>query len=453
MVKFYKPEAKKASPKHFSVVITDADIKGKGLGKREDVTWFVSGALPGEEVVVRELSRKGNVGEAELINILKRSPERQEPVCRYFGKCGGCSLQHMSEREELLCKVNGIRRLMNKVFRLEIPEPDRAETGARYGYRRSLRLSVQGDRREIHLGFRQEKNSKIVEITECPVLKEELSHLLQPLRETLLKLSNYKLIGHLELVSGNNGTAVLVRTINVLPECDEELFREFGNREKTAVYLQIRHEKGREDLVQREELKFLNPEIFGGERLWYDDAGVKVFFTPGDFIQVNGEMNARMVAAVTEYLDPSPDDEIWDLFSGGGNFALALAGKVKHVYGIEVVKNMVQEARMNAEALGISNAEFILQDLSDDFEKTVWAKSQVNKVLLDPGRQGADKVMQHLIRKKVPRVVYVSCNPLTMIRDLKPLLENGYVFEKWSAFNMFPNTEHVETVVLLSRGK
>ena len=108
---------------------------------------------------------------------------------------------------------------------------------------------------------------------------------------------------------------------------------------------------------------------------------------------------------------------------------------------------------MNAEALGISNAEFILQDLSDDFEKTVWAKSQVNKVLLDPGRQGADKVMQHLIRKKVPRVVYVSCNPLTMIRDLKPLLENGYVFEKWSAFNMFPNTEHVETVVLLSRGK
>ena len=266
MVKFYKPEAKKASPKHFSVVITDADIKGKGLGKREDVTWFVSGALPWEEVVVRELSRKGNVGEAELINILKRSPERQEPVCRYFGKCGGCSLQHMSEREELLCKVNGIRRLMNKVFRLEIPEPDRAETGARYGYRRSLRLSVQGDRREIHLGFREEKNSKIVEITECPVLKEELSHLIQPLRETLLKLSNYKLIGHLELVSGNNGKAVLVRTINVLPECDEELFREFGNREKTAVYLQIRHEKGREDLVQREELKFLNPEIYGGER-------------------------------------------------------------------------------------------------------------------------------------------------------------------------------------------
>ena len=88
MVKFYKPEAKKASPKHFSVVITDADIKGKGLGKKEDVTWFVSGALPGEEVVVRELSRKGNVGEAELINILKRSPERQEPVCQYFGKCG-----------------------------------------------------------------------------------------------------------------------------------------------------------------------------------------------------------------------------------------------------------------------------------------------------------------------------------------------------------------------------
>ncbi|WP_019000801.1 23S rRNA (uracil(1939)-C(5))-methyltransferase RlmD [Succinimonas amylolytica] len=453
MVKFYKPEAKKVSPKHFSVVISDVDIKGKGIGKKDGVTWFVSGALPGEEVVVREISRKGSTGEAELISILTRSSDRQQPVCRYYEKCGGCSLQHMSASQELSCKVNGIKRLMNKVFRLDIPEPDKIEGSAKYGYRRSLRLSVQGDRREIHMGFRQEKNSRIVEIDECPVLKEGLSRLITPLRETLARLSNFKLIGHLELVSGDNGTALLVRTINLLPAGDEEIFRDFGNREHVAVYLQIRHEKGREELFQREELKALNPEILEGGRLWYNDAGVKVFFTPGDFIQINAEMNARMVAAVTDYLEPTLDDEIWDLFSGAGNFALALAGKVKHVYGVEVVRNMVYEARLNAETLGISNAEFILQDLSDDFAKTVWAKSQVNKVLLDPGRQGADRVMQHLIRKNVPRVVYVSCNPLTMIRDLKPLLDNGYIFEKWSAFNMFPNTEHVETVVLLSRAK
>jgi 23S rRNA (uracil1939-C5)-methyltransferase len=453
MVHFFRPQQKEISSKHFALNITDLDIKGRGVARLDNCTWFVEGALPGEEVIVRTIDLKKNIGIAELISVKKRSDKRLHPFCPNFAKCGGCSLQHMSVEHEMQSKVEGIKRLFKKVLQLDLNEPEKIVYEEEESYRRICRLSVTGDKREIHLGFREAFGKKIIEIEKCPILVDSLSDLIEPIRALLNKLSNFKLVGHIELVAADSCNVILVRTINILPKEDIDLLINFAKEKSILCYVLTRHEKQKEDLEQKEEIVCLNPELTKGEKPFYLIKGIKISFQPSDFIQVNSSINEKMVDCGIEYLDPHDSDEVLDLFCGLGNFTLPMASKVKHVYGIEGVWNMVHEANDNAKMAGILNAEFFVHDLDDDFEKTIWAKSNVSKVLLDPGRQGAARVMPYLIKRNVKNIVYVSCNPLTLVRDLGVLLNKGYMINKWSVFDMFPRTEHVETVVLLSRDK
>ena len=455
MVKFFKPQKKEISPKHFALNIVDVDITGRGVARDDKgITWFVPGALSGEEVVVRTVSvKKNGTGEAELISVKKRSDIRISPKCPNHN-CGGCSLQHMSVEHEKEFKARGVMRLMKKFLDQAPAEPESVVSGEEYHYRRIARLSVTGDKKEIHLGFREENGKALSEINECCVLQPELSALIPDLRELLQKISNYKLIGHVELVKADNIVAVMFRCIADLSSADIEMLTGFGNNKKIAVYVQTRHVKGKEDLEDREELQLLNPDILEGEKgLFYQIEGCKIYFVPGDFIQINAEINALMIDKVQSYLNLNSEDKILDLFCGLGNFTLPLAKRCNHVYGIEGVWNMVKEAQLNAEYNSIDNADFYVHDLTDDFEKTLWAKSTFNKVLLDPGRAGAEKVMNYLVKRKPETIVYVSCNPLTLVRDISVAVNKGYSVEKWCIFDMFPKTSHVETVVLLSRGK
>ncbi len=453
MVHFFKPQQKEISTKHFALTITDLDIHGRGVAKNGNITWFVEGALPGEEVIVRTIDIKKNIGNAELISVKKRSVARVSPKCEYVPHCGGCSLQHMTPAMELTAKVQGVKRLFAKVLQLELPEPDQTLYGEEYQYRRICRLSVLGNRKEIHLGFREAYGKKLIEVEHCPVLEERLSKLIVPVRDMIVQLSNYKLVGHVELVAGDNTAMLLVRAINVMPAEDLQRIKEFAQQHNILGYVLTRHEKGSEELEQREELTCLNPEQTNNIKPYYTIEEQRISFLPNDFIQVNPAINKALVACALDYLNPQPEDEVLDLFCGLGNFTLPLAKRVKHVYGIEGVWDMVHEANANAQEAKLTNAEIFVHNLDDDFEKTIWAKSNLTKVLLDPGRQGAQRVMSYIAKRKIQQVVYVSCNPLTLVRDLAILLKEGYVVQKWSLFDMFPKTEHVETVVLLSREK
>ena len=453
MVRFYKPAPKEVSPQHFELKIKDLDTRCRGVGQANGVTWFVEGALPGEEVVVRALELKKNIGIAQLMTVKKRSEERISATCPYSSKCGGCSLLHMGTSTEGKAKTASIKRLLQKITGLEAGEPDKVENSNPVHYRRVCRLSVAADRRNIELGFREAYGKKIVPVESCQALHPELSNLIPGLRKLVGQVSDFKLIGHIELVAADNGNVVLVRSINIFPECDRQLFRTFAEQEQVRFYILERHEMGREDLVRKEELTCLNPESFTGEEPYYTIDGLKIYFRPTDFIQVNSAINVAMLGTALDYLELKPEDEVLDLFCGLGNFTLPVAKRSAHVYGVEVVGGMVRKANDNAKANGITNAEFIVQDLEEEFERTLWAKSRVSKVLLDPGRQGASRVMPYLVRRNISHIVYVSCNPLSLARDLGVLVKAGYSLKKWSVFNMFPGTEHVETVVLLSRDK
>lgn len=455
MVTFYKPEpkARAVSQHFFPLDITDIDLRGRGVARKDGVVWFVYAALPGEQVTVKALCQKGNVGEAVTIKVNKSSTDRTVPACPFISECGGCSLQHMSGDLEIKAKTNGIRRLFQKILGRDPGEPDGITVGSIYGYRRSARISVTGDKKEIHFGFRPILGKKkLVEISECPVMIPALSALIPDIRTTLEHLDNFKIIGHIELAAVDSGLVMLVRTIAPLSAHDSDLFKNFGEKHQTTVFIQTRHLKGKEELEDREDFSCLNTLPDGTyKKLWYDICGFKIGFVPGDFIQINSEVNQKMVSKAEEYLNLKSTDQVLDLFCGLGNFTIPLAAKCAHIYGIEGVSSMVRAARENAAATKFVNTDFVMQDLSDDFERTVWAKSDIDKVLMDPGRLGAEKVCNWLVKKSPEIIVYVSCNPLTMARDLRILLQGGYTFKKWSSFDMFPRTEHVETLVLMTK--
>lgn len=448
MVRFYKPTPKEVSPSHFELKIKDLDTRGRGIGQCNGITWFVEGALIGESVIVRAIEQKKNTGIAELITVKNRSEERVVPSCPYYGKCGGCSLLHMNIATESQSKISGVKRLLQKITGIEAGEPSKVVLGNRDGYRRVCRFSVIGNRRHIEIGFREAYGKKLVPVECCEVLHPCLNKLIPSLRAMLEEISDYKLVGHIELIAADNGPVVLVRAINLLLPKDKQLFMAYARKHQIKIYILERHEMGREDLVRKEELTMLNASEIS-DVPYYTANGLKLNFSPTDFIQVNADVNRAMIETALGYLDLKPTDEVLDLFCGLGNFTLPIAQKVAHVYGIEVVGAMVRQAQENAEINGIKNVEFIVQDLEEEFERTLWAKSYVSKVLLDPGRQGAVRVMPYLVKRNIAHIVYVSCNPLSLARDLVVLVNAGYKLRSWSVFNMFPGTEHVETIALM----
>lgn len=453
MAKFFKPKQKEISSKHFSVKVIDIDIKGRSVCKdatNPKVTWFVEGGLLGEELIVRTKDLKKDIGIAEIISVKSRSNDRVSPKCKYYAQCGGCSLQHMPIDLEINAKVSGLKRLFQKNLGLDIQEPEKVEYGNEYSYRRVCRLSTVGDKNSFSIGMRKAYDKKIIEIDECSILEEDLSALIPTIRETFLKLGNYKLIGHVELVKVDSGIVVLIRVINNLSERDLGILREFAKNNKVEVFLQIRHEKQANELEDREIIINI---LDNTEKPYYMIDGVKISFLPTDFIQINENVNKVMVETALDYLNVNKEDHVLDLFCGLGNFSLPIAKRAAHVYAIEGVWNMVRAGNENAKDNNLYNIEFIVHDLEEDFENTVWAKSKITKALLDPGRNGAQRVSTYLVKRKIDDIVYVSCNPLTLLRDLKIFLQADYKIQKWSVFDMFPKTEHVETVVLLSRDK
>lgn len=252
----------------------------------------------------------------------------------------------------------------------------------------------------------------------CPVLAQPLNDLLPPLRELLQSLKGRRFIGHLELTHADNGCVVLIRHLAPFNTDDSALIQAFAAKHNVMLFLAPETD----ELVQ-----------CYGEQPYYDIDGLKLTFSPKDFMQVNGDVNVKMVAQAIEWLDVQPQDRVLDLFCGLGNFSLPLAKRAKAVVGVEGIDDMVLRATDNAQANAQYNATFYQANLEQDVTKLVWAQEQFDKILLDPARAGAAGVMQHVVKLAPNKVVYVSCNPATLARDSQVLLQRlpvravGYV--------------------------
>jgi 23S rRNA (uracil1939-C5)-methyltransferase len=404
---------------------------------------FVPGALPGETVRFRRRRRHRQYDEAQLEEVLSPSSERVTARCQHFDVCGGCALQHLSAEAQLRLKQDQLRDALQ---RLGGVEPERwlpPIPGPAFGYRRRARLgSRYVDRKErVVVGFRERSSSLIAAIERCEVLSPPVDALIAPLCALIGQLSIRRAVPQIEVAVGDDAVALVLRVLQSPSAPDLERLQAFQMQHRVHLYLQPGGVKT---------LKALTPDP---PMLTYrlPDAGVELQFLPTDFIQVNAAVNRDLVSAAVRLLQPESDSQVLDLYCGLGNFSLALARRAAHVVGVEGDTVLVERARTNARRNQIANAEFHSTDLSADLSHASWLRRSYSHVLIDPPRIGAREVLPVVARLAPARLLYVSCHPATLGRDVGILVhEHRYRLLAAGVVDMFPHTAHVESMALLA---
>lgn len=442
MALFYSEKIAKKSqkttankPKGATVTIQSLDYQGLGVAKIEGKTWFIENALPEETMEIRVLEEKRQYGRAQAVKILKKSANRKMPSCALYGKCGGCQMQHIPLEMQREAKQ---KALFSRLQRLQTQPIDFQPMiiGADKGYRRRAKLSLALQDGKLVMGFRMQGSSQIVPIEQCEVLVEGIAQLLPKLQQLVANWREKKHLGHIELVQADNGVAMLLRHIGALNAQDRTNVLNFAEQEGISLYL----------MCNEDEIEHCT-----GATPYYQINGLKLAFSIRDFIQVNGKLNEKMVAKALEWLELNDADRVLDLFCGMGNFTLPIAQQAGFAVGVEGVEPMVQQAKANRDASGLNNIEFYQTNLDEPFADKPWAAQAFNKILLDPARNGALFCLDHLCDLNPERIVYVSCNPATLVRDAEKLMQAGYKLEKCAMIDMFPQTGHLESISLFRK--
>ncbi|EKT64992.1 23S rRNA (uracil(1939)-C(5))-methyltransferase RlmD [Providencia burhodogranariea] len=439
MAQFYSPNRRTTQRRQITVTADSLDSAGQGVARSDGKTIFIAGLLPGEEAQVEIIEDKRHFAKAKVIKRFNTSPQRVKPHCQYFNQCGGCQQQHIDISLQRESKSNALQHLIARETGVQ-KEVESVIFGEAYGYRRRARLGLQYQNKNKHLvmGFRQTQSNTLVDIKHCPVLHHQLDALISPLSDCLNKLNIVSKLGHVELIRADNSIIVLLRHLAPLTSSDKQQLQYFEQQYGVAVWL-----AGEENCLEALTESSVYPE--------YQVAGETLQFSPLNFIQVNGEINQKMVVQVLEWLDINAQDRVLDLFCGMGNFTLPIARHAKAVVGVEGVENLVKQAQNNAKRNSIVNATFYNENLEMQIHTQPWATEGFNKVLLDPARAGAAGVMEHLIKLMPEKIVYVSCNPTTLARDSKVLLDAGYKLIQLRMLDMFPHTSHLESMALYSK--
>lgn len=426
---------------------------GRGIARdASGKTLFVDQALPGEQVKVAIHRSRKRFDEAHLRELITSSTERVTPPCPHYAQCGGCDLQHLSLEAQRRHKCDV---LVDQLTRQGVPL-DVSPTllaGEGFGYRRRARLGVKVDAKDqVYLGFRARGSRHLVDITQCPILVPSLAAILAPLRECLTSLQAPRQVGHIELLGGDDEVAVIIRQLRANAE-DAERWRQWGDTHKVSVGLLQGCEKPKLDwLGKTPQLRYtlksgdrdLEPRS-SGEHL--ELRSLELHFGPGDFLQINAEVNQELVATALEWLAPEKSDRVLDLFAGVGNFSLALAPHVAKVTSVEGSLAMVERLQCNAGHNDLDNIEARVGDLNQNPP----LDSRPHSVVLDPPRGGAEAVCQALAFSEIKRILYVSCDSATLARDAGHLLQGGYRITRAAVADMFAQTAHLEAMLLFER--
>lgn len=426
------------------LAIEDLAEDGRGVARVDGKVIFVHGALPGERVKARVFARRRRYEEAEVVTVLAPSPGRVEPLCRHFGRCGGCALQHLAPAEQMAWKERQLREALRRIGGVEPESWAPALTGPSWGYRRKARLSVRyvAKKGRVLVGFREQDGRKVADLERCPVLDPRIGEHIAALAQCIGELSVAAAVPQVEVALGEGAAALVVRHLEPLTDQDRARLQAFAAASGLSIYLQ----PGAADSLV---------PLGKGPLLFYDlhDEAVRIAFAPLDFIQVNAEVNRAMVRRALEWLDPRPGERVLELFAGLGNFSLPLARAGALVDAVEGDPGLVERARANARANGLDHAvRFHLANLAEDQRQRSWAKEPYDTLLLDPPRSGAEVALGYLPRRETRRVLYVSCHPGTLARDARILVErDGFRLRRACAMDMFPHTAHVEAMALFER--
>ncbi|MFP5418641.1 MAG: 23S rRNA (uracil(1939)-C(5))-methyltransferase RlmD [Gammaproteobacteria bacterium] len=429
-----------------TVDILSLDHEGHGVARIDGKVTFVDGALAGERAEIAIYRKHAKYNSANALNILKASAQRTDPRCPHFGRCGGCSMQHLEASAQVAAKQ---RVLEDNLARIGKIKPDvmlAALHGPSWAYRTRARLSARWvDKKGGGLvGFREKRSSYIADMSSCEVLTPDVSALIQPLRALINELSNADRIPQIEVAVGEHVTVLVFRLLEPWTEDDAARVRAFAEAHRVQVWEQ---RKGPDTA------RPFWPEVAPELSYSLPEFGLVMPFRPTEFTQVNTAINRALVSRALRLLDPRPGERIADLFCGLGNFTLPIATRGADVLGIEGSVELVARARENARRNGLPNARFEVDNLFEMTPEKFAALGHFDKLLIDPPRSGAIEVVKALPDAGAPqRIVYVSCDPATLARDAEVLVHvKGYRLAAAGVANMFPHTAHVESIALFER--
>ena len=448
----------------FTVSIEDMSEDGAGIGKLDGYIWFIKDAVIGDVVRARAMKMKKNYGFARLMEILTPSEARVEPKCPVARQCGGCQLQAMSYEEQLKFKERKVKNHLlrigkfkeNEIHMLPImgmKEPWRYRNKAQFPFG----LDKNGN---IVAGFYAGRTHDIIECEDCLLGVEENKdilgiikgfmrvHGIRPYDETTHK----GLVRHALIRKGFHSGEIMVclvingKDIPAKEQLVEELCQVKG---MTSISYSINQEKT--NVIMGKEIV----NLYGPGYITDNIGNVTYQISPLSFYQVNPVQTEKLYGTALEYAGLTGNETVWDLYCGIGTISLFLAQNAKKVYGVEIVPQAIEDARRNAALNNITNAEFFTgkaeEVLPEQYEKN---KVYADVIVVDPPRKGCDQVCLDTILKMAPkRVVYVSCDSSTLARDLRYLADGGYEVEKVRCCDMFGQSCHVETVVLLTQQK
>ncbi|MBU0664486.1 MAG: class I SAM-dependent RNA methyltransferase [Proteobacteria bacterium] len=432
---------------------------GYGLARRENGQFvLLRHVLPGETVTARILAEKKGFAEAALSKIIEASPHRISPPCPKYGTCGGCDLQHCDSEQQLQIKKEIISDLLERAPQnaLQHAVPLLADPIASpqpFGYRQRIRLQIDENQQP---GFRRYHSHQCVPITECLLARPELNSVLQQLQayplfhkilatttelELLLNPASSRVVCLFHLARKPRPTDMkqAEALMETLPLVEKVLFH-------GQDFLPCGPSSGDKSDGDNNELQFLLPPFPG-----HTDKSISLTLEAGGFCQVNLEQNIQLIQTVLDCCQADRQATVLDLFCGMGNFSIPLAMQSTSLLGIEGQGSAIRSARKNSKRAGLTNTLFEKSPIHERCQTLVTEGRSFDCVVIDPPRQGAPGLARQLATLTRKRLVYISCDPATLCRDLGELIHSGFAIIKLQPVDMFPQTHHIETVVLLAK--
>lgn len=434
------------TPQHAQIVNLSHD--GKGVARINGKATFIPGALVDELVEFKYTRVKKDFDEGRLLKVIEPSPLRIEPKCPHYEMCGGCSMQHVHEQQQIQIKQQQLLDLLSRYGHTQPQEILTPLTSEHWNYRNKARLSVRfvEKKQAAVVGFRERNNPRyIAEISNCLILNARVDKDIIALRQLIDAMEDKHCIAQIEVAAGDEEIGLIFRNMNPLLPSDEQRIKEFADAYNYTIYLQPSSPESVYCFYPQKACDYLTYSL--------PDYKITFQFHPTDFTQINSALNRAMVNLAIELMELKSSDKVLDLFCGLGNFSLPMATLCSFVVGVEGSATMVDRAYMNAKNNAISNVDFYAANLDDVTEVNKVVSQSFNKVLIDPPRSGALEIVKQIDKIDPERIVYVSCNPVTLARDTDILVnEKGYVLVKAGAMDMFPHTSHVESIALFEKG-
>ena len=438
----------------YEVEILDNGIDGEGIAKINGYTTFIKGALKGERAKIKIVKANKDYGFGKLIEILKVSQNREEPICPNFNRCGGCNLQHMNYEAQLDLKENLVKNTLKKFLGKEVEVEKIIGMGNPYHYRNKAQYPVSNGK----IGFYADRTHDLIENEKCSIQDETTDRLAKRAFELLKEHRNTCYdeksrkgnVRHIMTRIGKNTNELMLvivtneRKINGVENIVSILTKEYKN---LVSIIQNINDKDT-NVVMGKECITLYGEDYIVDRL--GDYNFKI--SPLSFYQVNPVQTEILYNTAKDFAGLSPEDVVFDLYCGIGTISIFVADSVKQVYGVEIVEEAIEDAKINARINEINNTKFYAGAVEKLIPEMYRKGMTADIVFVDPPRKGCDETLLDTIVEMQPKkVVYISCNPATLGRDLRYLTANGFELKKVQPVDMFPMTGHVENVVLLAR--